>query len=511
MSWLSSLSLGAQAAGRRPRVAVAGINHESNSFNARRTCVTDFSPRTPPLDRDAFLREHLGESTTVSGFVEAAARLDIDVVPGLVATATPSGNVEAAAFETLVAVILAGIEEAKPGLDGVYLSLHGAMVVEGFPSGDAELVRRVRAAVGPDCPIVVTHDFHANVSAEIVASCNALVTYKENPHIDTKARGVQAAEIMAGIIRGKIRPVQVIVKPPMIFNIAFQHTKSPPLLPITDESRRLEEQPKILAASVAGGYQYADVPQIGPSVIVVTDGDLALAQREADRLAAMLWAAREKIGLNLPDAASAVTRAMASPKTPVVLMDTGDNIGGGAAGDSTFLLAELVRQKATGWVVVLADRAAVEVAARAGVGQPFDLPVGAKADALHGTPVPITGHVRSLNDGKFFETEVRHLGSRYHDMGRTAVIEVAGSTPDMANLVVLTTERCSPYSLHQLISVGVTPERQRIIVVKGTVAPRAAYEPIAAEIIVVDTPGSTTVNPRRLVYRHARRPLFGLE
>jgi microcystin degradation protein MlrC len=391
------------------------------------------------------------------------------------------------------------------------MPLHGAMVTEKYPSGDAELVRRVREAMGANFPIVVTHDFHANITPEIVRDSNVLITYKENPHIDPKDRGLQAARIMAGIVSGKLKPVQAVVKPPMMYNIVYQHTKRPPLLPIVEESRRLEENPKILACSVSGGYQYADVPQMGPSVVVVTDGDRALAEREARRLSDMLWATRDQLVLKVPDAAEAVRQARTATKFPIALIDMGDNIGGGSAGDSTFILEQLLKQGAQGWVVVMADPAAVDAAKKAGIGGGFDMPVGGKTDDLHGKPVRVRGRVKALHDGRYVETEVRHGGGRYWDMGHTAVIEADGSTADLPNLLLVTARRSSPNSLHQLISNGVYPQRQRMLVVKGAIAPRAAYEPIAAQIIEVDTPGVTAVNPKRFTYRHVRRPLFGLE
>ena len=156
---------------------------------------------------------------------------------------------------------------------------------------------------------------------------------------------------------------------------------------------------------------------MGPSVIVVTDNDPDLAKREAERLSNMLWELRDKLVFKRPDAASAVTEAMKSTKFPVALMDTGDNIGGGSPGDSTFILRELLRQKAQGWVVVISDRAATEAAFREGVGQSFDQEVGGKTDKMHGEPVRVLGHVKALTDGKYVETEVRHGGGRYQDMG----------------------------------------------------------------------------------------------
>jgi microcystin degradation protein MlrC len=500
-------SLTAQSS--RPRIAVGGISHESNSFNPAKTQLADFERRrVEPVDQA--LLEWSKSNDEVSGYVEGARRFGLELYPAMVAGADPKGPVTDEAFNTLLDELIQRLKSA-PKLDGLLLANHGAMVVESYPHADAEMVRRLRQLLGPDFPIVVTHDFHANVSPEIVKESTVLITYKENPHIDTNERGVQAAQIMAGIVSGKLKPTQAIVKPPMMYNIVFQNTKVAPLKPIVDESRLLEKNPKILTVSVSGGYQYADVPAMGPSVVVVTDNDPALAEREAQRLSDMLWATRHEIVLKLPDAAAAVKEAMASDRFPVALMDMGDNIGGGSSGDSTFILSELLKQKAQGWVVVIADREATKTAFQAGIRQPFELKVGGKTDTLHGEPVQVRGRVKSLHDGKYIETEVRHGGARYYDMGFTAVIEVEGSTLDLPNLLLLTTERSTPNSLHQLISCGVYPQRQKILVAKGAIAPRAAYEPIAGRIIGVDTPGATAVNPARFAYQRVRRPLFGLD
>jgi microcystin degradation protein MlrC len=157
------------------------------------------------------------------------------------------------------------------------------------------------------------------------------------------------------------------------------------------------------------------------------------------------------------------------------------------------------------------DREANHAAFRAGVGGAFDQAVGGKTDKIHGAPVHLRGRVKTLTDGKYVETEVRHGGGRYYDMGPTAVIEVEGSTPNLPNLLLLTTRPTSPNSIHQLVSNGVYPERQRILVAKGTTAPRAAYEPIAARIVEVNTPGATDINPAHFTYKHVRPSLWGMK
>ncbi len=493
---------------RKPRIAVGGLVAESNSLYPRANPMRESSP----VSREEWLHYAAVANTVPSGIVEAAGKLGLDVYPVLQAGASSLGYVEKSSFDEKLNELVRQIRTASPPYDGAILVQHGAMVVDGYPQGDAEVVHRVRQAMGRPFPIVVTHDFHSNVCQEIVDDSDVLITYKENPHLDPKQRGIQAATIIAGMIRGSIKPVQAIARPPMIVNIVYQDTFHAPYKPLVDESRRLERtNPKILAVSVPGGYQWGDVPALGPSVIVVTDNDRALAEREAKRLSDMLWALKDRLAFRAPDAAAAVKDAIAGTRFPVVLMDTGDNIGGGSAGDGTTLLSELLRQKAQGWVVVIADAEANRAAFQEGIGGAFSQMVGGKTDRMHGDPVRVTGRVKALNDGKYVETEVRHGGGRYKDMGRTSVIEAEGCTRDLPNLLLLTDHPTSPDSLHQLISNGVYPQRQRILVAKGTTAPRAAYEPVAARIVEVNTPGATDINPARFTYKNVRRPLFGID
>ncbi|MBK5293202.1 MAG: M81 family metallopeptidase [Acidobacteriia bacterium] len=484
-------------------IAVAGILHESNSFHSVQTRIEDFrrpSAATPQATLDLWA-DNLDE---VAGFIQGGRAHGLYLFPTLVAYATPSGPVTDAALDALTSDLIAKLR-AAPKLDGILLALHGAMVTESHPHGDAEIMRRVRQAVGAKIPIVLTHDFHANISPEIVALSTVLLTYKTCPHIDQLACGVQAAGIMSSIIAGKVKPVQVMVKPGMLFNIRYHNTGAAPLKAVLEEELRLEKEPGVLAASVACGYQYADVPAMGPSAIVVTDNDPAKAQAFAQRLSDMLWATRDQLKLNVPDAAAAVKQAMASRASPVVLVEMGDNIGGGSAGDATTILEELVNQKAAGWAVALADPEAVQAAVSLGVDGAFDMLVGGKTDKLHGEPVRISGCVKTIYDGRFMETEIRHGGQRYHDQGLSAVIEVEGGS-----YVLLTTKRQMPFSIHQWTSAGILPERQKILVVKAAIAFRAAYEPIAGEIIEVDTPGVTAINPARFVWTRVPGSRFGM-
>ena len=479
------------------RVGIASLSHESNTFASFPTTYSDFRfARGQEL-----IEQYRPTFHEVGGFIAGAEAHDYEIVPLMGAVATPAGAVEAEAYEALTDELLGLIRDAMP-LDGLLLGLHGAFVAEGFPQGDGETTRRVRALVGPDFPVIVTHDYHGNVPPQLVEDATALIIYKTCPHIDQRERGLQAAELITRTVRGEVRPVSSIAKPELVYNIAFHNTNMRPMKPVMDAAIELERQPGILATSVAAGYQYADVPWMGPCIVVVADGDQDLADREAQRLADLMWSLRDELLPKIPKPAEAVKLAIASEEKPVSMMEMGDNIGGGSAGDSTFILEELLGQGANGWVMALYDPEAVAACAAAGVGAQLTLPVGGKVDDEHGPTLTVAGTVRTLHDGKFIETEVRHGGGRNWDQGLTAVLETNGG------LLVLDSLRTPPMSFNQLRSVGIMPEQHEIFVAKGSVAPRAAYEPVSARIIEVDSGGATSISRPPEEFQRARQGLY---
>ncbi len=481
-------------------IAIGGIMHESNTFSK---IPTDFEAFSHTIG-DNLLSVWKDTHHEMAGFIQGVEQHDYTAHPTLMATATPAGPVTDDAFDKLTDMLTQKLK-AISQLDGLLLALHGAMVVESYPDGDGEVLKRLRDTFGESLPIVVTLDHHANVSQQIVNKSTALIIYKTNPHIDQRQRGLQAAELIMRILREEVTPTQALAKPPMLLNILYQNTSAKPMRPIIKEAEQLERDANILVANVAAGYPYADVYESGPSFVAVTDDNPQLAQTEANRLSDMLWNVHDQLTLNLPDAADAVRQAISSNQHPVILVEMGDNIGGGSPGDSTIILAELLRQKASGFVVILCDPESVRTCIQVGVGNEISLQVGGKTDNLHGKSVAIQGKVRLIHDGHFIETEPRHGGQKYHNQGLTSVVAIGDS------LVVLTSNRQTPFSLQQLLSLGIDPKAMRMIVVKAAIAYRAAYEPIAGEIIEVDTPGLTAVNPLHFKYRHVRRPLFPLD
>jgi microcystin degradation protein MlrC len=485
------------------RFLLAGLMHESNTFsstpaNRKRFEEGSFAvgPAVIPIWKDA--HHELG------GFIEGAGRIGFEAVPSVMAWATPSGPVDDAVLKEVVDCIITDFRKAPT--DGVLLALHGAMVTAKYPSADTEVLCRIREAIGPNVPLVASLDFHANCDPRMADYANALLGYQTYPHVDQRQRGLLAAELLARTVRGEINPVTHIARRPMIANILGQATDREPMKGLMTAARETERQPGVLSVNVMGGFQYADVPCMGPSVIAVTDGDGELAQFVAEKLADQMWTVRKDLAVPCASPEEAVRRAKAAPRGPVLLVDLGDNIGGGSAGDGTVLLAEMLRQGIDSGVVVLFAPSAAHECQKAGIGSQFARRVGGAVDGMHGDPVDVAGTVTGLFDGTWIETEARHGGRRHNDQGPTAVLRLDGGIT-----LVLNSLQTPPFSLGQLTSVGIDPKTARMVVVKAAVAYKVAYAPIAAEIVEVDTPGVTAVNPARFTYHHIARPMYPLD
>ncbi len=483
------------------RVAVGGIMQETNTFCAVPATMLDFGPGV--RRGEEILSAYGGTRTPIGGFLDAVRAQSLIPVPTYFAHATSSGLTERRTFDALVGELVEALKAALP-VGGILLALHGAMAADGVPDADGEIVRRVREVVGSDTPISVEVDFHANISRDLVEGADLLVGYDTYPHVDTYERGVEAGTLLARLHRGEIRPVRARVAPPLLLVPQSQFTARPPMKALFAEAHRLEAEPGMISVTVAGGFCYADVPHAGLAVVAVADGDSERAEAAARRVADLAWAERDRFAIKNVSVDEGVARAVAAPRGPVLLVDVGDNIGGGGPGDGTILLRALMDAKATGTVVAIADREAVAAAINAGVGAQVRTSVGGKVDRRHGDPVPITGRVRAITDGRYVNKGPYMTGARVQ-MGHCAVVEVDGIE------LLLTERRTSPFDLEQLRSVGIEPTQQRFIVVKAAIAWRAAYEPIAAEIIEVDTPGVTSTNLTQFSFVHLRRPIYPLD
>lgn len=487
------------------KVAILGFHHESNTFAPVPASLEQFL-RAGVVEGDQLVADYAESHATLAGFIEvASAEADVEMLPLVYADLNPMGTITDEAFEVIVGRMLDRLHEYGP-FDAVLLALHGAAVADHIRDVDGEIIERVRKLVGPDATIGVTLDMHANISKRMVEIPDVVNTYMTNPHLDARIRAVQCARLTLRAARGEIVPVVAHAAPPLIVNILRQGTGDLPMRDLVARAAAAEQLPGVLSVSVAEGFPYADVEEMGMSFLAVTDGDPVMADTIARSLAERAWDVRADLQGDGVPVEEALQRAMSAPRGPVVLLDVGDNVGGGSPADSTHVLAAAVRLGATGLFHSLCDPGAVGACQRAGVGARVDLHVGGKTDRMHGDPVAITGVVRSLDDGRFEEPQATHGGKRFFDAGPRAVLET-----DMGNTLLLTSRPMGNTSLQELRSAGVEPLAMRIIVAKGVQSPRGAYEPIATEMIQLDSPGCTSSVVTDLPYRHRRRPMYPYE
>jgi microcystin degradation protein MlrC len=447
----------------------------------------------------------VGTNTSAGGFLGAAKGLGIEPVFTVVAGANPSGPVVPATYEHFKSRILDGLN--GPRVDGVYLALHGAMVVADLDDGDGEgdLLAAVRARVGPDVPIVATCDLHSLVTDRMLANANAVVWFKTYPHIDMGDRAVEAAHLLARCVSGEIRPTVGIKRLPMAPAVTRMRTGIEPMAGIGRRMVEMEQRGEALTASFNHTFPYADVPYLGAGAIVYTDGDRDRAQALAAELANDVWSKRAMLWHTPTSVADAVDRALAHDGRPVVISDGADNPGGGTAADGVEILRELLKRGATEAAVgTIWDPGAVELCHNAGVGATIDLRLGGKVDRFHGDPIDLTGTIERLSDGQFtYRGPMSHGASA--SMGRSVVLRVEGVR------VIVNEQRVQNYDPEIFRCVGIEPTEQRILVVKSVVHFRAAYEPIANLIVECDGPGISSLDMTRFPFAKVPRPMFGLD
>jgi len=485
------------------RVGIIAFLHESNTFIEEPTSLERF--REDTLLTGEAVRERFADAHhELGGFFEGLANAGIEAVPLLAARALPYGTIPGETYDRIVAMMFGELDQTAD-LDGFLVAPHGATVSEAHPDADGHWLGLLRERVGPDVPVIATLDLHANLTQLMVDATTAIVAYGNNPHTDQRQRGLEAATLMARTLRREVRVTQAAAFPPMAINIESQLTSAPPCLPFYDEARRLREQPGVLSTSILLGFPYADVPEMGSSVLVATDNDLALAKRLAGDLAGYPWKHRQEFAGSFTPVDAALDQA-APLEGPICLLDMGDNVGGGSPGDATFLAAAIHERKLGDSFVCLYDPESVRAAENAGAGARVHLRAGGKTDARHGAPVEADFTVVGLHDGKFEESEARHGGFTSFDQGRTAIVR---SDPGLT--LMLTSRRAFPVSIRQLTSCGLDPAHFHLLVVKGVHAPVAAYEPVCRHLIRIDTPGVTRADMTQLEYVHRRRPMFPFE
>ncbi|MGE0697884.1 MAG: M81 family metallopeptidase [Hyphomicrobiaceae bacterium] len=489
------------------KVLIGGFKHETNTFSRLLTGLDAYRARSLHIGGD-IAKAYAGTRTEIAAFLDAAKRHGWQPILSIVGDATPSGLVTREAFDTFAGHMLETIR-TEGAVDAVLLQLHGAMVCEHTPDGEGSLLRLVRRAVGPDVPIGVTLDLHANVTHAMAHNADVIVAYRTYPHIDSYEIATECADLIARTLAGEIHPTVTLAQGAMIDGLDHGRTTTPgPMTEAIAMARDMMREPGVHSVSVLAGFAKADIADVGPSALVVGDGYDPRFRDMATRIMTHAWETRHRTSLVPLTAAEAVriAREKGRAGTPVVIADYADNPGGGGYSDSAGLLKAMIDAGLDNAAMsAICDPEAAAACHKAGIGGRLRLAIGGKIDPLFGPTIEAEGTVTALTDGRF-RIEGPMMRGVEVNMGPSAVFRIGGVE------VVLASKRYQNYCQTFFSSLGIEPRSRTVLAVKSMQHFRAAYQPIASEVLIVDEGNGITSNDvSKLPYRHVRRPIFPLD
>jgi microcystin degradation protein MlrC len=487
------------------RIGLGGISLESNDFVPFTAELTDFTEGGFLVEGEAIF-DLAGSELEIAGALERLRQEpEVDVVPLLAARGVSSGRVSQLAYARLRSGLLDTVRRSLP-LDGVYLFLHGSMEAIGEDDPEGDMTSAVRELVGADVPVVVSCDLHANVTRRMVEATDAILGYEHYPHDDTRRTGVRSGELLLRIFRRQVTPSMAHAKLSLLLT-AFNSTtlSDTPFAHLMAQAKEMELDPDVLSASLFLVGSYLDAPDVGCSAVVITDGDLQRAQEEASRLALAFWHRRFEFRVETVSVPEAVRRGRQVDGGPVLLLDTADTTGGGAAGDGIGLVRGLLEAGvAEPCLAMVVDPEVASACHRAGLAAELELSVGHKRDPRWGEPLRLRARVEQLSDGHF-RYRGGILGGIEVTMGASAVLAVGA-----IRLLVMSVPTYD-WGDDQYRALGLDPAAAKFVGVKNMMNFRFGYGDLMKAFYVLDLPGPTPPDMRQLPFRRLRRPVFPLD
>ena len=487
------------------KIVAAVMQHETNTFSPLPTPYEAFAGATgfalPPTGDDA-LAAFGGTDCPFAAFVDLARAEDAELVTPIAAYAEPSGPVADAAFERISAQIC---DAVAAGCDAVMLDLHGAMVTERHDDGEGELLRRIRQ-VAPEVPIAVGLDFHSHITAAMAENATVIAGYRTYPHIDMYETGRRAGAVLLRAMKGDVEPRILWGALPIITHLLRQTPARQPMKDVMDLAIAAEAEGRLLAASVFGGFPYADIPHVSLSAVLVADGKAGPAESLLDEILDLAWRRRADFVFEPEPLAASIAEAKTLDGGPIVVADHGDNSGAGGPCDDMSVIAEMLDQGLEDIVAgPIWDPEAVAILHEAGLGAEVTLEVGGKtatpAMGLSGKSLTLTGKVAAVTDGRFTIAGPMMTGFTV-DLGRTAVLDTGPLQ------LVVSAHRCEPYDLGYISHSGIDPATKRYVVVKSRQHFRAGFEPIARHIVLAAGPGVCSSDHDSFPFTRLKRPIY---
>lgn len=490
------------------RIGIGGFQHETNTFAPSRATWEDFADKGggwPKLVSGAAVLDAVrGANIPAAGFVEEITKLGSTLKGGVTlhpttwTAASPSGFVTEDAFERITAMILQGLRDALP-LDAVYLDLHGAMVTEHLDDGEGEILRRVRALIGADVPLVASLDLHANVTRQMVAEADALICYRTYPHVDMAETGQRVARYLARRLSGAPRAFAALRSLPFLISLCWQSTDIEPARGLYARLGEMEAR-GVDSISLATGFPAADFPECAPTVWAY-GATQAQADAAADQLAHAVTAAEADFEgkLHTPDEAVQAAMEMARTATkPVIIADVQDNPGAGGSSDTTGVLRALIRNQAQNASIgLIVDPQAALAAHRAGAGSTISLSLGGHSGIPDDQPLVGDFVVEKVSDGRFDATGPFYRG--FHlDLGPSACLRVGGVR------IIVASNKVQMADQAMFRFAGVEPTREAILVLKSSAHFRADFTGIAHTILICTAPGSMLMDSAKQPWTRLR-------
>jgi len=480
------------------RIAIGSIMTECNHLGGTPTDIERFK-----LYQLQYGQEVLEAPTgSVGGMVQAVREEGAEILPLIVATTCPGGPLTSACYRQLKTELLQSLQAAMP-VDGVLLSLHGSATVEDVGDLEGDLLSSVREFVGDDVPIAATLDPHGHVTELMVQSADLLVGWETYPHVDAHESGIRAARLLFDTIAGKIKPTMALAKVPVLVSGVNGETEGDgPFAQIMRFAKSHDGHDGVLCTSVFLVHPYLDLPGMGGGGLVITDSDMPKAELLATEIANRFWEQRYALDPEVFTPQEAIERGLQVDGGPILLVETADCCGGGAAGDSVATLKALLAANVQGVSLApVVDPDAAACCFEAGVGQEVMLKLGHKLDPKWGEPLDVAGKVLRLGDGKFNYSGGFWAGIAA-DMGPTAVVQI-GSVQ-----VLICTNATYDWADEQFAVMGMDTRAAKFIVVKNPMNYRVGYAEIARAAYMLDTPGPTPATLHGVLYKNVARPYY---
>ena len=484
------------------RIAVAGFRHETNTFAPAKATFNDFEQgySWPPLTRGPAVADAVkGYNLALAGFIQAAEAAGHEIVPVLWASASPSAHVEERTYERIAGMLVDGLAASAP-VDAVYLSLHGAMVTEHLEDAEGDLIKRCRDALRPigwQIPVVVTLDYHANLSPAMVGRPSALLGYRTYPHVDMAETGARMLTWLERLMNGEALTERAFRQASFLMPLVMGCTTHAPCSEIVGLIPAIERKHDVLL-TFSAGFPAADIYDCGPAAVAY-GSEKAACKAAVDELMDAVEARRVQFAEALVSIENAVEQAKNHNGTaPLVIADVQDNPGAGGTADTMGLLNAIVDADLAGAVCgMIFDPHVATLAARSGVGTTIKAALGAK----HGLPDD-NSLVREFDVEAVSEGVVECTGPLY-----------AGARMDIDPFVLLRLgnvrilvcgKKVQAADLAFFRHLGIEPAEQRVLVLKSSVHFRGAFDPIAAATLLCKAPGPMVMDPAALPFKNLR-------